>query len=304
MPKLYTASMVGQRLIYGVLGAALWCAHTVLHAQQEVSFASVDGTVIKAWWFEVPQPKESGVMVTRRPVVIALHGCGGLYANAGARKGLLNARHQAMGQMLQAQGYHVIFPDSLTARGEDSICVQKIGTRSVTQRERRADALGALAWVRQQTWADATRVAVMGWSHGGSAVLAATDVGKPASLEAPFKTAIAFYPGCADAVRQGYQPNTSLTLFLGADDDWTPPAPCIAMAQQLQSMPTPQAQAVELHVYPGAVHDFDNPLPGVRERPNIPSRLHEGRGVMAGQNLAAREASWERVKAVLTDAFR
>lgn len=296
--------MLWQRLIYGVLSTALLWSSAGLHAQQEVGLPSLDGTVIKAWWFEVPQPKESGVMVTRRPVVIALHGCGGLYASAGARKGLLNARHQAMGQMLQAQGYHVIFPDSLTARREDSICVQKIGTRNITQRERRADALGALAWVRQQLWADAKRVAVLGWSHGGSAVLAATDVGKPASPEAPFKTAIAFYPGCADAVRQGYQPNTSITLFLGADDDWTPPAPCVAMAQQLQSSASQHGQAVELHIYPGAVHDFDNPLPGVRERPSIPSRLHEGRGVMAGQNLAAREASWARVKEVLKEAFR
>ncbi len=295
--------MVWQRLICSVLGASLWCASAALRAQQQVSLASLDGTLIKAWWFEVPQPKESGVMLTQRPVVIALHGCGGLYASAGARKGQLNARHQAMGEMLQAQGYHVVFPDSLTARGEDSICVQKMGTRNVTQRERRADALGALAWVRQQPWADAARVAVLGWSHGGSAVLAATDMGKQASQDLAFKTAIAFYPGCADAVRQGYLPNTSLTLFLGADDDWTPPAPCIAMAQQLQSNTAQHGQSVELHIYPGAVHDFDNPLPGVRERPTIPSRLHEGRGVMAGQNLSAREASWARVKVVLRQAF-
>lgn len=301
--------MIWQHLIYGVIGAACWCASATLHAQQQVSLPSLDGTLIKAWWFEVPQPKESGVMLTKRPVVIALHGCGGLYASAGVRKGQLNARHQAMGEMLQAQGYHVIFPDSLTARGEDSVCLQKISTRNITQRERRADALGALAWVRQQQWADASRVAVLGWSHGGSAVLAATDVGKQTSqpnqpnLNMPFKTAIAFYPGCADAVRQGYLPNTSLTLFLGADDDWTPPAPCIAMAQQLHTSPAQHGQAVQLHVYAGAVHDFDNPLPGVREWPKIPSRLHAGRGVMAGQNPAARETSWAQVKVVLKEAF-
>lgn len=304
--------MVWQRIIYGLLCAAAWCTHPLLQAQQQVSLPSLDGTVIKAWWFEAPQPPEAGAMVAQRPVVIALHGCGGLYARTGARHGQpatrLNARHLAMGHMLQAQGYHVIFPDSLTARGENSICMQKMGTRHITQRERRADALGALAWVRQQPWADAARVAALGWSHGGSAVLAATDAGKPATEGAPFKTAIAFYPGCADAVRQGYQPTTSLTLFLGADDDWTPPAPCIALAKQLQSASAPapaqQPHAIELYVYPGAVHDFDNPLPGVRERTGIPSRLHAGRGVMAGQNLAARNASWERVRGVLNEAFR
>jgi dienelactone hydrolase len=238
--------------------------------------------------------------------VIALHGCGGLYAASGARKGLLNARHQAMGDMLAGEGYHVVFPDSLTARGERSICVQKIGTRSITQLQRRVDALGTLAWVRQQPWADAQKVAVLGWSHGGSAVLAATDAAHAqvqASNLAPFKVALAFYPGCADSVRTGYQPNTALTFFLGADDDWTPPAPCIALAQQLQAQQTGPQQAVELNVYAGAVHDFDNPLPGVRERPEIPSRLVPGKGVMAGQNPAARQASWERVKVLLREAL-
>jgi hypothetical protein len=32
--------------------------------------------------------------------------------------------------------------------------------------------------------------------------------------------------------------------------------------------------------------------------------LHPGRGVMAGQNPAAREASWARVRQVLAQAFR
>jgi dienelactone hydrolase len=181
-----------------------------------------------------------------------------------------------------------------------------IGQRNITQQQRRIDALGALAWVRQQPWADGQRVALLGWSHGGSAVLAATDATHAqvqASKLVPFKTALAFYPGCADALQRGYQPNTALTFFLGADDDWTPPASCIALVQQLQDKPVEPKQTVELNVYPGAVHDFDTPLPGVRERRDVPSRLYPGKGVMAGQNPAARQASWERVKAVLRQAL-
>jgi dienelactone hydrolase len=305
------------RLLPGL--APLWLAlcSAQLQAQQEVELPSLDGMQLKAWWFAAaPTVLSTGpktepetdpqTNAAKRPVVIALHGCGGLYAASGVRKGLLNARHQAMGEMLAGEGYHVVFPDSLTARGERSICVQKIGTRSITQQQRRVDALGALAWVRQQPWADAQKVAVLGWSHGGSAVLAATDATHAqvqASNLAPFKVALAFYPGCTDSVRSGYQPNTALTFFLGADDDWTPPAPCIALAQQLQAQQTGPAQAVELNVYAGAVHDFDNPLPGVRERPEIPSRLFPGKGVKAGQNPAARQASWERVKVLLREAL-
>ncbi len=288
--------------------AALWLAlcSAQLQAQQEVALPSLDGTQLKAWWFAAEPQTDLQTNVVKRPVVIALHGCAGLYAASGVRKGLLNARHQAMGEMLAGEGYHVVFPDSLTARGERSICVQKIGTRNITQLQRRTDALGALAWVRKQPWADGERVAVLGWSHGGSAVLAATDATHAqvqSSHLAPFKIALAFYPGCTDSVRNGYQPNTALTFFLGADDDWTPPAPCIALAQQLQAQQTGPKQAVELNVYPGAVHDFDNPLPGVRQRPEIPSRLVPGKGVSSGQNLAARQASWERVKVLLREAL-
>lgn len=288
------------------------CAALCARAQEAVNVTSTDGTVLQAWKFDA-HPINALHTVQKQPVVVALHGCGGLYITSVTRKGQLNARHQAMGEMLQAQGYHVVFPDSLTARGESSLCAQPIGSRKITQRERRADALGVLAWVRQQPWADPTRVAVLGWSHGASAVLAVTESQHPqvrTSAVAPFTAALAFYPGCSQALVNGYQPNTGITFFLGADDDWTPPGPCIELAQKLQAQQGDAGQALEqkpkvgLHVYAGAVHDFDNPQPGVRERKDIPSRVHSGRGVMTGQNPAAREASWAQVREILRDAFR
>jgi dienelactone hydrolase len=303
---------VAQRLVC----VLLLLVSAASRAQQQVVLPSLDGTQLKATWLApaaATNAKSSEGPVdtapVRLPAVIALHGCGGLYARTGTRKGQLNARHQAMGEMLQGMGYHVVFPDSLSARGEDSLCAQPIGTRKVTQIQRRADALGALEWVRTQPWADPTRVAVVGWSHGGSAVLAVTEAANrnAASVE-PFKTAIAFYPGCSDSLQKKYQPNTSVTLFLGADDDWTPPGPCLSMVEQIKAQPqlaqAPANPLVEVTVYPGAVHDFDTPLPGLRERKDVPSRLHPGKGVMTGQNAAAREASYKRVREVLQDAFR
>ncbi len=287
------------------------CFSSPTHAQQPqvVTFASLDGTALKAWVFQPAENSNKDIAKPKRGTVVALHGCGGLYATIGARKGLLNARHQAMAEMLVAEGYNVVFPDSLAPRGEVSICVQPIGSRSITQKERRADSLAALAWVAQQPWADVGRVAVLGWSHGGSAVLSATNAGSDGlqkdvkdqqlKVQTRFKTAIAFYPGCSDSLKNGYRPNTPLTLFLGADDDWTPPIPCMDLAKQLLA----EKYAVELNVYEGAVHDFDNPVGTVVERKNIPSRLHPGQGVKAGANPAAREKAYVRLREILKAAL-
>ena len=271
-------------------------------AQDNIAFPGPGGISLKAWHYK-PAGDESP-----KPVVIALHGCGGLYATAGLRKGQLNVRHHAMGEMLQAQGYHAVFPDSFSSRDIEGVCseVQRLknGIR-VGMNERRADTLAALTWVRAQPWADAQRnhIALLGWSHGAQTLLAATDAGhNDVKLSGmPFKTAIAFYPGCVEAARTGYRPNTSIMMLLGADDDWTLPEPCIQLGEQLKA----KGDDVTVKVYPGAVHDFDTPLPGLRTRSDIPSRspARTGQGVQVGQNLAAREDSWERVREILRSAF-
>ncbi len=278
------------------------CFASAALAQEAITLPGPGSIQLKAWHY-----KPAGD-ASPKPVVIALHGCGGLYAAAGARKGLLNARHHAMGEMLQAQGYHAIFPDSFGSRGIEGVCseVQRLknGIR-VGMDERRADTLAALAWVRAQPWADGARnnIALLGWSHGAQTLLASTDAGHNAVKASglPFKTAIAFYPGCVEAARTGYRPNTPLTLLLGADDDWTLPEPCIKLGEQLKA----KGDDVTVKVYPSAVHGFDNPLPGISTRSDIPSRspARAGQGVRAGQQSAAREDSWDLVREILKKAF-
>ncbi len=287
------------RLLFALCTGVLYSAFAL--AQQTVQLPGPGGAQLKAWHY-LPA-SESAAM---KPVVIALHGCGGLYATAGERKGQLNVRHHAMGQMLAEQGYHAVFPDSFGSRGVEGVCseVQRLKNAvKIDMPERRADTLATLAWVRAQSWADPKRVALLGWSNGAMTLLAATDANQPSVKAAePFATAIAFYPGCVNAAREGYQPNTSLTLLLGADDDWTLPGPCIALGEKLQS----QGYKVTVKVYPGAVHDFDTPLPGIRTRSDIPSRspARAGQGVQVGQNLAAREDSWGLVRAILRESFK
>jgi dienelactone hydrolase len=254
----------------------------------QVSFASLDGTQIKAWLFQPPEQA--------RGTVLALHGCGGLYATVGTRQGQLNARHQGMADMLLAQGYAVLFPDSLSSRGLTQICTQKIGSRLITQTERRRDALAGMNWVAAQPWANSSRVALLGWSHGGSAVLSATDAKhvQVAAQSVKPRVAIAFYPGCSAARKAGYQPNTQLVMLLGALDDWTPPEPCVALGKEVRA---------EVHVYADSYHDFDNPVGVVKLRTDVPNGVHPGQGVHAGPNREAREQAYALVRQLLSAAF-
>ena len=260
----------------------------------EVSFNSLDGTALKVLIFH-PDVSVSPASV-KRGSVVALHGCGGLYASTGARKGQLNARHQAMADVLVAEGYSVVFPDSLTPRGDTEICTQKIGSRKIDQTERRADALAALGWVAAQPWADAGRIALLGWSHGGSAVLSATDTSRSDVRSQAVKpaAAVAFYPGCAAPLKSGYKPGAPLVLMLGEKDDWTPPGPCQALGK---------AVGAEVNVYADSYHDFDNPAGQVRLRKDVPNGLNPGQGVHVGPNPAAREQSYVRLREVLKAAL-
>ena len=261
-----------------------------LAAPQEASFTSLDGTALRAWVFQpAAQPP--------RGTVIALHGYGGLYASRGVRAGQLNARHQAMADLLVLQGYAAVFPDSLTPRGETELCTQKIGARRIDQTQRRADALAALAWVGAQPWADPARIALLGWSHGGSAVLSASDATRVDVRGAAVRPAlaVAFYPGCSAALRAGYRPSAPLVLMLGEKDDWTPPGPCIKLGKTV---------GAEVNVYADSYHDFDNPAGQARLRSDVPNGLTPGQGVHVGPNPAARALAYARLQVLLQQAFK
>ena len=261
---------------------------------QTASFSSLDGTQIKALIFHPPSSNHD---LASRGTVIALHGCGGLYATTGSRKGQLNARHQAMADLLVAEGYNAVFPDSLTPRGEAELCTQKIGSRKIDQTQRRADVLGTLAWVATQPWAKPGRIALLGWSHGGSAVLSATDSTRADVRGQSVRpaVAVAFYPGCAAALKSGYKPSTTLVLMLGEKDDWTPPGPCIDLGKSADA---------EVNVFADSYHDFDNPVGEVRLRKDVPNGINPGQGVHVGANPAARELAYARLKVLLARTLK
>ena len=230
-------------------------------------------------WFPA---EPSARTAARAPAIVLLHGCGGAYG----KKGELSERMQDYRQLLNAEGWHVLVLDSLTPRGERELCTQKIGTRAVTMTERRRDALGALQWLAARSDVDATRLALLGWSNGGSTVLASTNLNhaevKAVALRP--RAALAFYPGCEADQKRGYVPSAPLLMLTGAADDWTPAAPCEALAREAR--PSPGVAAPQWVAYAGAYHGFDSAAP-VRLRADVPNGVKPGAGVHVGGQAQA-----------------
>ena len=188
--------------------------------------------------------------------------------------------------LFNGAGYHVLVVDSLTPRYENELCTQRNGKRRVTQANRRLDALGAVAYLAERPDVDAEADRPVGWSNGGSTVLAATNLRHPDVAAATVKPAfaVAFYPGCEADLKRGYEPAAPLLMLVGQADDWTPAAPCARWRGRRPS------RRPQIDVYAGACHGFDGDAP-VRLRKDVPNGVNPGQGVHVGGNAAARRAS-------------
>jgi dienelactone hydrolase len=213
-------------------------------------------------------------------------------------------------QLLLGQGYAVVLPDSFNPRGYREICTIRTGDRSIGTATRRLDALGALAWAVAQPGIDTRRVALVGWSHGGSTALAAINLRDPkvsaffSADGAPpfFRGAVAFYPGCALPLRAGeqWQPGTPVRIHIGDADDWTPVQPCIELGAAMRS----RGADVVVTTYADSHHAFDAPGGKVVLRTDVPNGVHPGEGVHVGANPEARAVVNERVRAFLRERLQ
>lgn len=243
-------------------------------APQRVTVPSRDGTALDAVLLMPGGPGPHAA-------VILLHGCGG----RDRRGGGLDRRHADWAERLRAAGFAVLLPESFASRGQGSQCTVR-DRRILPWRERRADALGARDWLAGQPFVREEAIALMGWSHGGSTVLATAD--------APgFATFVAFYPGCSRALRSGrFAPSAPLLLLIGEADDWTPPGPCRALAERA-------GPGVTLVGYPGAHHGFDAPDSPLRLRTGLAFSARGDGTAHVGTDPAARADALVRVPAWL-----
>lgn len=239
-----------------------------------------DGVLLEGHLF---RPAGSGPF----PAVVALHGCSGQYD----KEGNLAPRQAALRELFHREGFAVLFVDSYGPRGIKSQC----RTRDRAARaghERVRDALDALAFLQSRHDIKRDAISLLGWSHGGSAVLhtlreTAKSGGKPA-----FAKAVTFYPGCRAPYERGnWHTATPLLILMGEADDWTPLAPCKELAEAAQA----RGEPVTLVAYPGALHDFDFPDRPVREHKGLAYTADGSGTAYSGTDPAARADALKRV---------
>jgi len=237
---------------------------------------------------ELLRPAGSGPF----PAVVALHGCGGL----GGRTSALNARHRDWGERLRSLGFVVLFPDSFGSRGVGSQCRndERVARAS---RERVDDAIAAKTYLQSRSDVKPGAINLLGWSNGGSTVLNALKAGLGGGDGRPaFARAVAMYPGCKTAAADaGWHTRTPLLVLSGAADDWTPAAPCQALAERAKAAGEP----VSIKVYEGAYHDFDHPNSPVHLNTGLAYTAHGDGDAHSGTDPAARADAITRVDAFL-----
>ncbi len=215
----------------------------------------------KVGWPLTGAPAELYVPARTAPMaaVVVLHGCDGIGPN-----------YRQWAQRLADWGYAALLIDSFGPRGFRAVCNR--GLRVPPEAQAR-DAFDGAAYLRAILRVPARRIGVIGFSHGGWAVLKAVLAGLVRRPNEPaFAAAVAFYPGCDPRDPPGRSLETDTLILIGDADDWTPVARCAEWRDAVRA----RGHVLQMKVYPGARHGFDAPRP-----------LHFYAGHYVGQDPAA-----------------
>jgi dienelactone hydrolase len=263
------------------LAAAFAAEAAPLAAPHQVDIPSGNG-VLHA---QLYKPEGNGPF----PVVIALHGCGGLAGHSEP----VQPRYRDWAEQLLGGGNAVLLPDSYGSRELGPQCrakEQKIRAR----RERVADIMASRQWLMQQPWATSDRISLLGWANGASALLwAVRPQLSSRSVEPDFRSAIAFYPDCRVSSGLGWSARVPTLLLIGAKDDVSSPPACRQMVDGARG----RSALARIVVYPGAYHDFDRanfPVHALAGTPDaaLPDRGHLGTDPEARTDSQKRVTEW------------
>jgi dienelactone hydrolase len=180
----------------------------------------------------------------RVPAVILVHGAAGIGANLGAWAG-----------ELVRMGIASFTLDSFAGRGFKEI---RTGGSRINMGSRLNDAYRALELLATHPRIDPSRIALMGFSHGGAVVLWARHTRFQRLWMTggrDFAAYLAFYPaGCNfQLLDEAQVSDRPLRIFHGEADDQTVIAPCREYVERMRRAGKP----AELIEYAGAHHGFD-----------------------------------------------
>jgi dienelactone hydrolase len=210
------------------------------------------------------------------PIVIALHGCGGLAGHSEP----VQPRYRDWAEQLLKAGNAVLLPDSYGSRELGPQCLVK-ERRVLARRERVADIVASRQWLVQQPWAARERISLLGWANGASALLWAVRPQLASrNVEPDFRSAIAFYPDCRLSSGLGWSARVPTLLLIGAKDDVSSPPACRQMVDGAHG----RSALARIVVYPGAYHDFDDAA--------VPEKGHVGTDAEARADSQKRVAEW------------
>jgi dienelactone hydrolase len=185
------------------------------------TFATVSAKATMVQGFDVSKSWESAVVyvpsnfLTKRvidvkvdsalPVVILLHGCGGI-----------SEHERRWAEHLKSLEFIVVLPDSLAIPGRSKNCDSTTHTTNLgkipVNELRPAEAAYAMARVREQTWADQDNIFLMGHSEGGMGAYLTPEVGFKGVIVSGFICSI---PGGLRA-----QPATPVLAINWESDPW------------------------------------------------------------------------------------
>jgi dienelactone hydrolase len=223
------------------------------------------------------------------PVVIALHGCGGLDGHSEP----VQPRYRDWAEHLVKAGSAVLLPDSYGSRELGPQCRVR-EHRVSARRERVADIMASKQWLLQQPWAARDRISLLGWANGASALLwAVRPQLSSRNVEPDFRSAVAFYPDCRISSGLGWSARVPTLLLIGAKDDVSSPPACRQMVDGARG----RSALASIVVYPGAYHDFDRanfPLHAISGTSDaaLPDRGHLGTDAEARADSQKRVAEW------------
>jgi dienelactone hydrolase len=264
-----------------LFAAAFAADATPLPSPHQVDIPSSNGTLHA----QLYKPDGDGPF----PVVIGLHGCGGLAGHSEP----VQQRYRDWAEQLLKAGNAVLLPDSYGSRELGPQCRVK-ERRVFARRERVADIMAARQWLLQQPWTARDRISLLGWAHGASALLwAVRPQLSSRNVEPDFRSAIAFYPDCRISSGLGWSARVPTLLLIGAKDDVSSPPACRQMVDGARG----RSALARIVVYPSAYHDFDRanfPLHAIAgtSDASVPDKGHVGTDTEARADSQKRVAEW------------